>query len=229
MSGKNHFIRSLLLPIAIVLLGLSAYEYYREGEVTWYRDPLQTLQDLSRRMQLLLPEQQQQAPFIVERGEPASHVPQAPSGVALNPKYIDPGEPRFELVGRVSRVVDGDSIEVRVQRREFPVRLFGVDSPEYNQPHGAEASRALTRKLDGRDVAVSIEDIDNYGRLVGRVYYQGHNINQEMLLEGHAWWYEQYARSEHELAAAEQAAREAGLGLWSQTAPTAPWDWRRNH
>jgi endonuclease YncB( thermonuclease family) len=226
MARRNSTVLNILLPVAIFLLGLSAYEYYTKGAVTWHRDPMATVRRLSLRAQSLLQEQTD-APFVVERSEPAARTLEAPKGVGLRQEFIDPGEPRFELVGRVSRVVDGDSIEVRVAGSEFPVRLFGIDSPEFNQPHGETALRALNRKLDGRTVAVSIEDIDNYGRLVGTVYHRGHNINLEMVAEGHAWWYERYARSEDELKDAERLAQEAGLGLWNDSQPVAPWEWRQ--
>ena len=188
MAKKNSTLLNILLPLAIFLLGLSAYEYYTRGEVTWHRDPLATVRRLSLRFQSML-QDQTDAPFVVERSEPAARTLETPAGIALKQEFIDPGEPRFELVGRVSRVVDGDSIEVRVAGSEFPVRLFGIDTPEFEQAYGETASRALNRKLDGRTVAVSIEDIDDYGRLVGTVYHRGHNINLEMVAEGHAWWY----------------------------------------
>jgi len=229
MARKQHPLRNLLLPLVLVLAGLSLYEYYDKGVVTWHRDPLAALQNLSLQVQDLL-RSQQEAPFVVERSEPATRVTrEVPDSAPLNSAYLDPGEPRFELVGRVSRVVDGDSVEVRVGGNEFPVRLFGIDTPERDQPHGDEATRALTRKLDGRTVAVSISDIDNYGRLVGTVFHRGHNINLEMIAEGHAWWYRQYAGSAGELEQAEQAARDAGLGLWAGGEPVAPWQWRQDH
>ena len=34
--------------------------------------------------------------------------------IEIDPRFVEPGEPRFELVGRVTRVVDGDSLEVQV-------------------------------------------------------------------------------------------------------------------
>jgi len=229
MARKQRSLRSLLVPVALLLAGLSLYEYYDRGVVTWHRDPAAALETLSLQLRELW-RRQQEAPFVVERSEPAVRVNrEVADSAALNSAYIDPGQPRFELVGRVSRVIDGDSVEVQVGGNEFPVRLFGIDTPERDQPHGDAATRALTGKLDSRTVAVSIADIDNYGRLVGTVYHRGHNINLEMIAEGHAWWYRQYAGSAGELEAAEQAAREAGLGLWAGREPVAPWQWRQDH
>ncbi len=230
MAQNSRTFRNLVLPLLIFLFGLSVYEYNNQGEVTWYRDPFSALQNLSERLRSLLYQPEtKQAPLVVERSEPSERIQADPVGFALNPQYIDPGAPRFELVGRVSRVIDGDSIEVQVRGNKFAVRLFGIDTPEHDQPHGENASRALTRKLEGREVAVSIEDIDDYGRLVGTVYQKGHNTNLEMVADGHAWWYQQYARSQRDLERAQHSARDAGLGLWGEADPVAPWEWRRSH
>jgi len=229
---KHHPIRNLLIPIAIVALGLSAYEYYDKREITWYKDPVSAFNEAIFKMQSMA-RNSEVAPFVIERSQPSDTVrttregPSEKTGVEIDHRFVDPGEPRFELVGRVTRVVDGDSLEVRVAGNEFPIRLHGIDTPEYDQPYGKDATRALARKLERRTVIVNIVDIDSYGRLVGTVYHQGENINLTMVAEGHGWWYQQYAGSEEHLEDAEQAAREEGLGLWSNADPVAPWDWRR--
>ncbi|MBT8147330.1 MAG: thermonuclease family protein [Gammaproteobacteria bacterium] len=234
MANKKHPFRNILIPIAIVLLGLSAYEYYTKREITWYKDPVSAFNETLRKLQTTV-RNEEQAPFVVERSQPSDEL-RAPQGQAsgtaeteIVARYAEPGEPRFELVGRVSRVVDGDSLEVRVSGNEFPVRLYGIDTPEFGQPYGRDAGRALTSKLERRTVLIDIVEIDSYGRLVGTVYYEGRNINQLMLAEGHGWWYRQYAKSEDHLEDAEKAARKAGLGLWSQEDPVAPWEWRRDN
>ena len=232
MANGHHPFRNVLVPIAIVLLALSAYQYYEQREITWYKDPVSTINEILLRLQSMM-RTEEVAPFVVERSQPSDTIRPArdekpePTDIEIDPRFIEPGEPRFELVGRVIKVVDGDSLEVRVAGNEFPVRLYGVDAPEYGQPHGGDATRALTSKLARRTVLINIVDIDSYGRLVGTVYHRGENINVSMVAEGHGWWYRHYARSEDHLEDAEYAAREAGLGLWSKADPVAPWDWRR--
>ena len=49
---------------------------------------------------------------------------------------------------------------------------------------------------------------------------------------GYAWWYEYYKRDQSEAdqrayAAAEQQARGSRVGLWSESAPINPYDWRQ--
>lgn len=133
-----------------------------------------------------------------------------------------------QLSGKVVRVTDGDTfILLTSDEYEYTIRLYGIDAPEYDQPYGIMSSQALTDMIADRDVAVTLMDIDNYGRQVGQVYHQGIDINLAMVKNGHAWWYKQYARSNHGLAQAETQARESGAGLWTGIRPVPPWLWRR--
>jgi micrococcal nuclease len=78
----------------------------------------------------------------------------------------------------VTRVVDGDTIEARIDGRVEDVRLIGVDTPESVQPgapvecFGPRASRFAHRLLEGRRVHLDLgeERRDPYGRLLAYVY-----------------------------------------------------------
>ncbi|MGL5620883.1 thermonuclease family protein, partial [Cetobacterium sp.] len=69
---------------------------------------------------------------------------------------------------------------------------------------------------------------DQYGRIVGVVYYNGMNINLYMLETGNAWWYKQYSKHNVEFGIAEEKAKLGKLGLWRESNPTAPWIYRKN-
>ncbi len=81
-------------------------------------------------------------------------------------------------MARVTRVVDGDTIEVRVGGRSEDVRLIGVDTPETVKPDtpvqcfGERASHFTERRLTGRRVRLvfGVERRDVYGRLLAYVY-----------------------------------------------------------
>jgi endonuclease YncB( thermonuclease family) len=49
-----------------------------------------------------------------------------------------------------------------------------------------------------------------------------------MIKQGMAWHYKQYSKDQ-ELASAEVKAREKRIGLWSDKAPIAPWEWRKGN
>jgi len=76
------------------------------------------------------------------------------------------------------RVVDGDTVEVRLGGHEEDVRLIGVDTPETVKPDtpvqcfGERASHFTKRRLTGRRVRLvfGVERRDVYGRLLAYVY-----------------------------------------------------------
>jgi endonuclease YncB( thermonuclease family) len=132
------------------------------------------------------------------------------------------------LEGVVTRVIDGDSLRLRVDGEERAIRLSEIDAPELDQPHGPDAMRALHERALGRNARAIVVDTDRYGRTVADVWIDGAQINHEMVRLGHAWAYTRYAKS-LEIIELEDAARRAGRGLW-QLDPaerTAPWEWRR--
>ena len=136
--------------------------------------------------------------------------------------------PAFDLSGRVVRVADGDTISLLDEHNtQYKVRLYGIDTPEQDQPHGRTAKSALAELVDERQVGLVVVETDEYGRKVATLYREDTNINLVMVSEGHAWWYRYYAPHEHALARAERQARERRLGLWAQPEPVPPWDWRR--
>lgn len=75
-------------------------------------------------------------------------------------------------------------------------------------------------------VWVIVEDIGRYGRAVARIEVGGGDLGALLLQRGLAWHYQHYAPNETEYARLEQQARNATRGLWSQTTPIPPWEWR---
>ena len=130
-------------------------------------------------------------------------------------------------VARVLRVVDGDSITVKVDQTKYRIRLAEIDAPELDQAWGAESKAALRKKLQNEEVALEVIDVDRYNRLVARVFLNGRHINREMISEGHAWVYLEYLRDES-LVPPEAEARAKKLGLWAFEGAMAPWRWRKN-
>jgi micrococcal nuclease len=56
----------------------------------------------------------------------------------------------------------------------------------------------------------------------------GRNLNRELVKAGLAWSYRQYARHDRELERLEAEARKAKRGLWADSNPIPPWEWRRS-
>jgi endonuclease YncB( thermonuclease family) len=100
------------------------------------------------------------------------------------------------LVGRATKIVDGDTLDIQLDSGAIRIRLHGVDAPERGQPHGKEATAALSRWVLGKEVQVEpIEQRDGFGRLVGVVYVANMNANAELIRSGHAWAFRRYMRT----------------------------------
>lgn len=132
------------------------------------------------------------------------------------------------ITGKVVSVADGDTITILdANKKEHRIRLYGIDCPEKGQPFGAKAKEFTSGQVFGKTVSVTVKDRDRYGRSVGVAMVGKNNVNLALVRAGLAWWYRQYAPQDKTLQGAEQAAKKAEIGLWSQPAPVAPWDWRR--
>ncbi|QXP83900.1 thermonuclease family protein [Methylococcus sp. Mc7] len=128
--------------------------------------------------------------------------------------------------GRVSAVVDGDSITVvDAGQREVQVRLVQIDAPEFGQADWQASRQSLSELLLGRTVTVEGVDADRYGRVVGRVWRDGTDASLEQVRRGMAWVYRQYA-ADQAYFRAEEDARKERRGLWSQPHPVPPWRFR---
>jgi endonuclease YncB( thermonuclease family) len=131
------------------------------------------------------------------------------------------------LAGRVVAIADGDTLTLLTpDRRQVKIRLHGVDAPERRQPWGNRARQALSDLAFQRTVRVEVQDVDRYGRTVGRIYAGPVDVNAEMVRRGLAWVYPRYNR-DPALPLLEAEARAGRRGLWVDPRPVPPWDWRR--
>ena len=131
------------------------------------------------------------------------------------------------LSGTVTRVIDGDTIEVQLSSGPIRVRLNSIDTPEKDQPWGSEAQAALAGRVDGRQVDLEPVTQDHYDRLVAVVFLRSENINAWMVQQGDAWAYREYLE-DPSYCAWEAVARASRLGLWGLPpgSRVAPWEWR---
>ena len=139
----------------------------------------------------------------------------------------------FGETGRVVGISDGDTITVlTAEKVQLKVRLAGIDAPEKSQPFGNAAKKNLSALIYGKDVTLSGNKTDRYGRLVRKVLLNGEDINLRQVADGFAWYYREYSReltpADRRLYdAAERKAKTAEAGLWRDKTVTAPWEFRR--
>jgi micrococcal nuclease len=131
--------------------------------------------------------------------------------------------------GRVVAVADGDTLTVMRNGRGEKIRLYGIDTPEKRQDYGRKAKRSTSDMVFGRMVEVEGMAVDRYGRTVAVISVNGVCLNEELVRSGYAWVYRRYCRSARCAGwlRHEQAARAAGIGLWSLPDPVPPWEFRR--
>lgn len=129
------------------------------------------------------------------------------------------------LYGTVVKVVDGDTITIlTAEMRQAKIRLAEIDTPERGQPFGKWAKEQLAGMVAGEDVAILLEDVDRYNRIVGRVYSGDVDVNAELVRLGAAWVYDKYA-TDPALYTLQEEAQKAKRGLWSEPIQIPPWTW----
>jgi len=133
------------------------------------------------------------------------------------------------LTGKVVAIADGDTLTLLTPAREqVKIRLAEIDTPERAQPYGTRARQALSDLAFGKQATVETSEKDRYGRVIGRIYVDGVDVNKELVSRGAAWVYRQY-NHDKSLLAIEADARAAKRGLWAlpEAERVAPWDWRK--
>lgn len=152
----------------------------------------------------------------------------------VTPQHFAEASAPQALTGRIIAVADGDTVRVLdATNTQHRIRLQGIDAPESRQAFGNESKKSLSEMVFGREVTVTYEKTDQYGRLVGKILLNGRDINVEQVRNGMAWHYKEYQReqtpADRELyARAEDEARAARRGLWTYVNPTPPSQFRRN-
>jgi len=141
------------------------------------------------------------------------------------------------ITGKVIQVKDGDTVVISsIEGGQFFIcRLYGIDAPETpkngnpGQPYGEESTKELKKLILGQEVSAEIRDRDKFGREVCVIRKDGKDMNLEMINRGAAWAYRKYLKPPYasEYIEAENKARDKGLGLWQQSNPEPPWEFRK--
>lgn len=148
---------------------------------------------------------------------------------------------------KVTRVVDGDTIEIDLQGQKYKVRLILVDTPETKHPNkgveyfGKEASDFTTSQLSGKTVYLQkdVSETDKYGRLLRYVWIErpasdnptadeveSKCFNAMLLAGGYAKiaTFPPDVKYVDLFRSLESQARQSNMGLWSgqDSKPSAP-------
>jgi micrococcal nuclease len=172
-------------------------------------------------------EEAEEAGLEVQPETPAEEAEEEASleevGPALDEEGSDSG--RFNAVATVTRVIDGDTVEISPAINGIEdVRFIGVDTPELNDPncgehpYGIEASEFTRAQLGGEEVELEfdVEKTDRYGRLLAYVYH-GEMFNEVLLEQGYAQvaTFPPNVKYVDRFEEAQAEAQAANLGMWA--------------
>lgn len=136
------------------------------------------------------------------------------------------------LLCLVVGISDGDTLTARCGQpgayEQVKVRLAEIDAPEKKQPFGERSRQNLASLCFQKSAEIRQSAKDRYGRTVARVTCAGQDANAAQVGAGLAWAYTKYL-TDPAISQLEQRARAAHRGLWADTEPVAPWEWRRGH
>ncbi len=163
---------------------------------------------------------------------------QARYGAAAPPPAAQPVPAAAWQVGQVTRVIDGDTIDVSTGGQVKRVRYIGVNTPETVDPRvgvecfGREASAANKAMVEGKTVYLEkdVSETDSFGRLLRYVFTADAFVNAELVAQGFAYStaYPPDVKYQGTFEGLQQDARAAGRGLWGAgcqggtRAPAAP-------
>ncbi|XBI80232.1 hypothetical protein VPH35_089458 [Triticum aestivum] len=105
--------------------------------------------------------------------------------------------------------------------RKYRIRMRGIDAPELKMPYGKESKDALVKLIGGKSSRIYVYEQDQFGRYVGDIYCDSVFIQEQMLKNGHAWYFKNYDSRREFL----ESCMPRFLALNN---PEKPWDWRRD-
>ena len=132
------------------------------------------------------------------------------------------------FTAKVVGIKDGDTAVVLDSlNNQTTLRLAEVDTPEKSQPFGTKAKQFTSDQIYLKTIKYVVTDTDRYGRSIAMIYYDTDNkyLSAEIIKAGMGWHYKRYSTSK-ELAEFEISARKNKIGLWVDSNPVEPSEWR---
>ncbi len=137
-----------------------------------------------------------------------------------------------QYTGKITSVYDGETLWVQMQNGDIDsIKLWGIDAPELDQEYGVAAKEHLAKQIH-REVAIKYKNRDRENYMIAILSYKDGSgediiINNALVEEGYAW------KSKHcddkDLEKLQKKAQKDKKGLWKNSDPKAPWDWREQN
>jgi endonuclease YncB( thermonuclease family) len=153
-------------------------------------------------------------------------------GVAL--MLLTPLSTADTLNGRVVAVADGDTLSLLVGRQQYTIRIAGIDAPERHQVWGDRSKTNLSRLSMNQMAVAECARAEQQGQKICKLTVKAVDIGLEQIQAGMAWWYWELARElkpevQSAYQGAELMAKLRRQGLWRETNPVPPWEFKREN
>lgn len=130
---------------------------------------------------------------------------------------------------KFSKCVDGDTIKIIKEEKEYTVRMLAIDTPESVHPtkgieyYGKEASEYTCNKVtNAKKIELEYDEnsdkTDKYDRLLAWVFVDGTLLQKELIEKGYAkiaYLYDDYKYTK-ELESAQELASVKNIGVWNE-------------
>ncbi len=134
---------------------------------------------------------------------------------------------------KVVKVIDGDTIKVKINNKIETIRILGLNTPETVDPRkpvqcfGIEASNKAKELLTNKEIQLIKDPTQNnrgkYNRLIRYVILKDGTNYSKLMIEngyGHEYTYNTPYKLQQEFKQAEKKARTEKKGLWANNACT---------
>lgn len=150
-------------------------------------------------------------------------------GIRSRQEIIAPASAGAQTEGwyPVDKVIDGDTVVLRIRGKRVTVRVIGLDTPEVVAPHrpvgcfGPEASMRAHQLLDNQTVRFEADpsqsEFDIYHRTLGYLFLRDGTSFEELMLQegyGREYTFKTPYKYQKEFTADQAEARSQSLGLW---------------
>lgn len=129
---------------------------------------------------------------------------------------------------KFSKCVDGDTIKIILNEKEYTVRMLAIDTPESVHPtkgveyYGKEASEYTCNKVtNAKKIELEYDEnsdqTDKYDRLLAWVFVDGSLLQKDLVTNGYAkvaYLYDNYKYTK-ELESAQELASVKNIGIWN--------------